>query len=240
MACRDMTAERYDASCLLRHNHQHTFAAGLQPPRLLKETKLSHLAVWEFVQEATLIDMLGLLDHIAIAAAAGGSDNVFVEGKGNEGRDDEQEDDCAEGASALGDLLLCSLGQVGALEADSQEGGRSPDNEGIRGREGETRQAEGREYRFCVGAQCAKDDGGANTKQQVQTEEFSAVELADSHGVRTDKEEDVAGCPESTQLSSLLWKERKLLGTRKLMNRAVGVGFATWTASGAVPLSLAH
>lgn len=60
----------------------------------------------KLVQEPALVHMLDLLDHISIATTAGGSDDIFVEGEGDESRDDEQIDDGAEGTSTFGYLLL--------------------------------------------------------------------------------------------------------------------------------------
>lgn len=77
---------------------------------------LTHLAMWELVQESALIDMLDLEDHVAIAATTCSCDNIFVKGKRDEDDDSENVDDGADEACTLGDLPAHSLGKVNPFE----------------------------------------------------------------------------------------------------------------------------
>lgn len=67
------------------------------------------------MQEASLVNMLGMQDDISVPAAACCSNNVLVEGERGEDYDSEQVDDGADGACALWDLPPICLGHVNAF-----------------------------------------------------------------------------------------------------------------------------
>ncbi len=124
----------------------------------------------EPVEEAALVDVLGLEDDVAVAAAARGGDNVLVKGKGDEDDDGEQVDGGTDGAHALGQLDLVDLGEVAPAEAGLDKGRAEPADHGVAERKGGARERERRDERLAVAGEGVGQDGerGAGYGQQRQ------------------------------------------------------------------------
>lgn len=100
------------------------------------EKGYADLAMREPMEEAALLDVLDLQDHITIASPTCGRHNVLVEGKGDEDDDDEQVDDGADSTHALRKLFFVVFAHVDAFQASLDEGRTEPSNHGIAGAEG--------------------------------------------------------------------------------------------------------
>lgn len=87
------------------------------------------------MKKAALLDVLRLIDHIAVSTTASGRDNILVEREGNEDDKDEEIYGGANGTHAFGDLGAMCLGEVAALEASLHEGGTEPADHGMAERE---------------------------------------------------------------------------------------------------------
>lgn len=137
----------------------------------------AHLAVRELVQEAALVDVLGVQDDVPVAAAAGGSNDVLVEGEGGEDDDGEQVDDGADGTGALWNLPPVGLGHVDALEPGLDEGGPQPADHGIGGGVGHAAEGERRDQGLALAAEGVGQDGAARRGQGGEADRLGAGEL---------------------------------------------------------------
>lgn len=124
----------------------------------------------EAVEEAALVDMLGLEDDVAVAAAASGGDNVLVKGKGDEDDDGEEVYGGADGAHALGQLNAAGLEQVAAAEAGPDKRRPEPADHGVAEGKGGTRERERRDERLAVAVERIGQhgEGGARDGQERQ------------------------------------------------------------------------
>lgn len=111
------------------------------------------------MQEAALVDVLGVQDNVPVPAAAGGSNDVLVEGERCEDDDGEQVDDGAYGAGALGDLPPVGLGHVDALEPGLDESRPQPADHGVRGGIGHAAQGERCDQGLALAAEGVGQDG---------------------------------------------------------------------------------
>jgi len=139
---------------------------------------ITHLAMRKPVQEAALLHMLNVQDDIAVPTAASGGHDVLVEGERREDDDDQEVDDGAYGAHALGDLLLVQLAHVDALDARLDEGGAQPPDHGVRRREGHAAQGQRRAEGCPIALERVGDDGCAGGRQRQETQRLGARERA--------------------------------------------------------------
>ena len=97
----------------------------------------SYLAVWETVEEATLLYVLHVEDDVSIAASACRRNDVLVERKGDENDDDEEINNCADAAHAFRDFLLVVLAHVDTFQPSFHERWAQPSDHGVCGTEGD-------------------------------------------------------------------------------------------------------
>lgn len=174
IAWSESIAERKDASCQM--------APGQFPSESIRGWGEgpwwhAHLAVGELVQEAALVDVLGVQDNVPVPAAAGGGNDVLVEGERGEDDDGEQVDDGADGAGALGDLPPVGLGHVNALEPGLDEGRPQPADHGIGGGVGHAAEGERRNQGLALAADGVGQDGAACRGQGGEADRLGPGEL---------------------------------------------------------------
>ncbi|KAF1737541.1 hypothetical protein CRV24_003161 [Beauveria bassiana] len=126
------------------------------------------------VREAALVDVLGLEDNIAVAAAARGRDNVLVKGKRYEDDDGEEVDGGADGAHALGQLGPAGLGEVAAAEAGADKRGPEPADHGVAERKGGKGEGERRDERLAVAGECVGQHGEGGARDGEQSQRLAA------------------------------------------------------------------
>lgn len=132
----------------------------------------------KLVQQSALVHMLDIEDNVSISATTSDGDDVLVEGKGDEDHDDDQVDDGADGAHALGQLLLVvDLGHVAAPEAGADEGRAQPADHGVAGGKGQAAEGERRDEGLAIAAKGVGEDGDAGDGESAQAQSLAVGEL---------------------------------------------------------------
>lgn len=135
----------------------------------------THLVVRKLVQEAAFIDVLCLENDISVATSTSCRDNVLQKRGGDEENDDEQIDNCADGAGAFRNLPLVGLGHVDTLQACLDEVGTGPHDQRICRREGKATQGNGGDDGRAL-ADSLVEDGGACSRDGVQRDGLGIAE----------------------------------------------------------------
>lgn len=129
------------------------------------------------MQEAALVDMLGMQDDISVPAAARGSNDVLVKGERGEDDDGEEVDDGADCAGALGDLPPVRLGHVDALEPGLDEGGPQPADHGVCGGVGHAAQGERCDQGLALAAKGVGQDGATRGGEGGEADRLGPGEM---------------------------------------------------------------
>ena len=132
--------------------------------------------MWETVEEAPLVDVLDMEDDVAIPAAAGGSDNILVEGEGDEDDDSDEVDGSADGAHALGEQGPRGFAHVAAAEAGGDEARAQPADHGVAEGEGQEREGEGGNERLAIAMEGVCNDGNGGAREGEEGEGLGARE----------------------------------------------------------------
>lgn len=128
------------------------------------------------MQEAALVDLLELDDHITVSTTAGGGDDVLVEGKRDEDDDGDEVDGGADGTHALWDLGLVRLAHVAAAKAGAHEGGPQPADHGVAEGEGEQGEGEAGDEGFAIALEGVCEDGDGCAGEGEEGDELGAGE----------------------------------------------------------------
>lgn len=181
IACSESMAERKDASYQTTHGQFLAHERGTDK----KGRRSAHFTMRELVQEATLVDMLGMQDNVPVPAAASGSNNVLVKWERREDDNGEQVDNCADCAGAFGDLPLVGLGHVDALEPGLHEGRAQPADHGICSCVGHAAQGERGDQGLALAAEGVGQDGATCGREAGEADRLGPGELRSCrHGWR--------------------------------------------------------
>lgn len=148
---------------------------------------MTNLAVGETMEETALVDVGFLEDNISVASAAGGSDNILIERKGDEDDDRKEIDSRADSSHAFRDLALVCLAQVPAHEAGAHEGRAKPSDHGVAQSESQQGQGERRDEGLAIALECVGEHRKGRKCESEEREglgpgEGGVVRGADGHG----------------------------------------------------------
>lgn len=133
------------------------------------------------MQEPALLHMLDMEHNIPVAAPARGRHNVLVKRKGDKHDDDQEVDDGADGAHALGYLPAVVLAHVDALETGLDEGRAQPADQRKRRGKREPAERERRNERLAIALEGVGEHGDAGGRDGEETERLGAGERRRRH-----------------------------------------------------------
>lgn len=106
------------------------------------------------MQQSPFLDKLDVHDNIPVSTTTSSDNDILIERERYEYDDDQEVDDGADGAHALGQVVaVVNLGQVTALQTCLDEGQSEPSDGGIGGSKGQSAEGQGGYQRFAIALQ---------------------------------------------------------------------------------------
>ena len=134
------------------------------------------------MEEAALVDALSLQNDVAVSAAAGGSNDILVEGKRDEYNDSEEVDGGADSAHALGKEGPGGFAHVAAAEPSRNESRAQPADHGVAEGEGEQGEGEGGDEGLAIVVEGIREDREGCPGEGEETEGLGTGERGPSRG----------------------------------------------------------
>lgn len=142
------------------------------------------------MEEASLVHMFHLENHITVPATARRGHDILVKRKRDEDNDGQEVHRRAHGAHALRDLALVRLAHVPAHEAGAHERGAQPADHGVAQREGKKGQSEGGDEGLAIALECVCEDGEGGGGEGEEGEALGAGEGGGGGGGRHGRERE--------------------------------------------------